>query len=365
MAAGISLILFNNENAVDISELVLEVQWKGRKGASSRSIKVKLLDDDGYNHARSGIDATEGHQCIFSYNGSELFRGMIMTQTQTDKKTMSITAYDNGIYLANNKDTFTYENKTAGDIFADCCTRFGLPVGEVAECKYRIPEFIKSKTTAFDAITDALSLDYDNTGIRHFVVSDKGKLSLITRRNNIVQWVIGKGSNLISYSYSKSISNIKTRVKMLSKEDTVVATSINRDRESKIGIFQDIEKPDEGLTKAQIIELANVFMRENSIPEVTLSVEALGIPEVISGVGVFIIIDSLGISRTLYVDSDTHTFQGRNHTMSLDLTYANDINSEVQNEQYKGNDTTGAGKQYGSHTWNSNFFNPFKNPNGK
>ena len=220
---GISLIVTKGSETIEISQLVQKITWKGRKGSSSRTLTVNLIDDDGYKHARSGIDVEQGHQCIFSYDGNELFRGIIMKQSQSDKKTMSFTAYDNGIYLANNKDTFCYENKTATEIFRDCCTRFGIPMGEVASCTYKIPDLTKSKTTAFDAIADALSLDFDATGIRHYVASNKGKISLLTRRENILQWVIEPGANLTGYSYTKSIEDIKTRVKMVSKEGTTLA----------------------------------------------------------------------------------------------------------------------------------------------
>mgnify|MGYP001078255499 CR=1 FL=1 len=50
--------------------------------------------------------------------------------------------------------------------------------------------------------------------------------------------------------------------------------------------------------------------------------DLIGIPDVISGVGVFVIIPHIAISRTLYVDSDTHTFKDNLHTMSLQLSYA-------------------------------------------
>ena len=63
----------------------------------------------------------------------KLFRGMIMKQSHSNKKTMSITAYDNGIYLSNNKDTFNYKNITAAEVFKDCCKRFGLPYMGVAD----------------------------------------------------------------------------------------------------------------------------------------------------------------------------------------------------------------------------------------
>jgi hypothetical protein len=338
MADGMSLIILKGEQGYDVTQLVEQVKWKGRKGSSSRTLSVTLIDDDGYKHARSGIDVEQGHQCIFSYDGVELFRGIIMSQTQSNQKKLQFTAYDNGIYLANNKDTFCYENKTASDVFRDCCTRFGLPMGEVAKCSYKIPELTKSKTTAFDAIADALSLDFDATGIRHYVASSKGKLSLLTRRENILQWVIEVGQNITSYSYSRSIEDIKTRVKMVSKEGTTVAEKSNAELEKKIGIFQEIDQPDESLTAAQVNDLIESIMEEKGTPERTLSVEAMGIAEVISGIGVYIIIPELEISRTFYVDEDTHTFEDNKHTMSLKLNYANDLAKEEKGAEDSGKD---------------------------
>lgn len=329
---GISLIITKGSEALDISELVKKVQWKGRKGSSSRTITVNLIDDDGYKHARSGIDVEEGYQCIFRYDGAELFRGVIMKQTQGDDKMMSFTAYDNGIYLANNRDTFCYENKTATEVFKDCCTRFGIPTGEVANCSYKIPELTKSKTTAWDTIADALSLDFDATGIRHYVSCSGGKVSLLTRRENILQWVIEPGANLTGYSYTRSIEDIKTRVKMVSKEGTTIAEKSNSSLENKIGIFQEIDQPDESLTEAQINDLIDSMMEEKSTPERSLSVDAIGIPEVIAGIGVYIIIPELELSRTFYVDQDTHTFEDRSHTMSLKLTFATDVTKEDKSD---------------------------------
>lgn len=341
MADGISLIIIKDEQGYDVTQLVEQIKWKGRKGSSARTLTAKLIDDDGYKHARSGIDVEKGHQCLFSYNGKELFRGIIMTQTQSNKKTLTFTAYDNGIYLANNKDTFTYENKTASEVFKDCCTRFGLPMGEVANCSYKIPELTKSKTTAFDAIADALSLDFDATGIRHYVASEKGNLKLLTRRENIMQWVIEVGQNLTSYSYTRSIEDIKTRVKMVSKEGTTLAEKKNAALEKKIGVFQEIDKPDESLTTAQINDLISSILDEKSTPERTLNVEAVGIAEVISGIGVYIIIPEMNLSRTFYVDEDTHVFEDNKHTMTLKLNYANDLAKEE-----KGSSDAGGGKDY-------------------
>ncbi len=319
--SDISLILYRDSKTYDISELVESIKWKGRKGSAARSVSISLLDCKG---AQSGIDVTKGHQLIFSYKGKELFRGMIMSQQQSESFKMPITAYDNGIYLSNNKDTFVYENKTVHDIFIDVCKRFGIKYSDVAKTSYKIPELTKSKTTAWDAILDAISQDFKATGTKYYVNSSKGVLSLIKRRENILQWVLETGGNIMSYTYKKSIEDIKTRLKILSDEDKVYAVKKNTELEKKIGIFQDIEKKDDDLSEAKLQEHIKETLKEISTPEISLSVEALGIPDVISGVGVYVIIDELGIKRTFYVDEDTHTFKGGSHTMNLTLNSVNE-----------------------------------------
>ena len=319
--SDINLILYHDGKTYDISELVESIKWKGRKGSAARSVSISLLDCKG---AQSGIDVTKCHQLIFSYKGKELFRGMIMSQQQSESFKMPITAYDNGIYLSNNKDTFVYENKTVHDIFIDVCKRFGIKYSDVAKTSYKIPELTKSKTTAWDAILDAISQDFKATGTKYYVNSSKGVLSLIKRRENILQWVLETGGNIMSYTYKKSIEDIKTRLKILSDEDKVYAVKKNTELEKKIGIFQDIEKKDDDLSEAKLQEHIKETLKEISTPEISLSVEALGIPDVISGVGVYVIIDELGIKRTFYVDEDSHTFKGGSHTMNLTLNSVNE-----------------------------------------
>lgn len=319
------IIIKGGTSATDITSLVEEFSWKGRKGSSSRSVVVKLLDDDGHNHARSGIDVEEGYNCLINADGKEIFRGIIMKSQQRDNKIMSFTAYDNGIYLANNRDTFTFTNKTASEIFLDVSSRFGLEVDTVAKTSYKIPELIKKRSTGWDAICDAMSLEYEATGVRHYVTSSKGKVSMTTRRENILQWVLEVNTNITSYTYTKSIEDVRTRIRLLSDEGVVLAESCNSTLESKIGVMQDINVLDETLTDAQLKDLCKTILGEISTPSRTLDLEALGLTDVYSGVGVFIVIPHLGLSRTFYVDQDTHTFVGNKHTMSLKLTLATDI----------------------------------------
>lgn len=326
--ARIQLLVVKDKKAIDMTNLVKSVRWSGRKGSSARTITVAMIDDDGYRHARSGIDVADGNQCVFLVDGKERFRGILMDQNQGDNKQLKFKAYDNGIYLANNKDTFVYKNKTADQVFSDVCSRFGIPTGEVAKCSYKIPEFTKSKTTGQDAVLDALSLDYKATGTRHFISSDKGKLSLLQRKDQVISFVVDGDANLYGYSYTKSIESIKTRVKMISKEGTTLAEKSNSSLEQKIGIFQEIQQPDESLTKAQVKDLVGSVLDTLDDPEETLMLNILGDPDVISGKAILVKIPHLDISRAYYVDSDDHTFEDNMHTMSLTLTTAAEIKKE-------------------------------------
>lgn len=326
--ARIQLLVVKDKKTIDMTNLVQSVRWSGRKGSSARTITVAMIDDDGYRHARSGIDVADGNQCVFLVDGKERFRGILMNQNQGDNKQLKFKAYDNGIYLANNKDTFVYKNKTADQVFSDVCSRFGIPTGEIAKCSYKIPELTKSKTTGQDAVLDALSLDYKATGTRHFISSDKGKLSLLQRKDQVISFVVDGDANLYGYSYTKSIESIKTRVKMISKEGTTLAEKSNSSLEQKIGIFQEIQQPDESLTKAQVKDLVGSVLDTLDDPEETLMLNILGDPDVISGKAILVKIPHLDISRAYYVDSDDHTFEDNMHTMSLTLTTAAEIKKE-------------------------------------
>lgn len=323
--SSIKLVVVKNDKAYDMSELVSTVKWSGRKGSAARSLSVTFIDDDGYGHDRTGIDVEEGHQCVFYWKGRELFRGMFMRQEQSTKKTMTVTAYDNGIYLSNNKDTFNYTNKTASQIFKDCCTRFGIPQGALADTAYIIPELPKPKTTPWDVICDALSITYKATGIRYYPTCKGDEIALLERRLNILQWVLETGVNLTDYAQTKSIESVKTRIKLLSKEGDVLAEATDAALEKKIGVFQDVTQIRDEMTAAQLNELAQTTLEESSEPKKTLSLSVLGLPDVITGVGVFVQIKELSIAKSYYVEDDTHTFDGNYHGMSLKLALASDI----------------------------------------
>ncbi len=321
---GLTVIRANSTVGSDISQLVSQVVLSGRKGSASRSLEITLLDNEESGESRLNIDLLKGYRCIFTWDGKELFRGVIFKKTNTNSNKTTYKAYDMGIYLSNNKESFIYENCTLSQIFSDIAYKFGLRCSEIYQTSYIIPTISKTKTTAWDILTKAMKSQYEATGNKYYIDSDRDYLRLRRRIDNVVQWVLDSAGNIISYTRTVSIEKLRTRYKLFSKEDTVTAWTIYNGLESALGIMQEVESSSDTLSEAQAIERTKTKMKQLGQTEETIKVDALGIPDVISGVAVYIVMPSLGLSKTYYVDSDTHTFTDDYHKMSLSLNKLSD-----------------------------------------
>ena len=324
MIAPAKILVVKQGAAYDMSQLVSMVRWSGRRGSAARRLEVTFVDDDGQGRDRAGLNVENGDSVIFYWKNEELFRGMFVMQNQSRRKVLNAKAYDIGIRLANNFDTFCYTNKTASAIFRDVCNRFGIPIGQVADTRYVISELPKPMTTAWDVLTDALAITYAATGIRHYPAVQREVMSLVERRLNILQWVIETGVNLIDYTQVKTIEHIKTRIILLSSEGRVLATAENTELKRRLGTFQLVKRVDDDMNAGQLSRLVNTTLAENNQDTQHMTITAKGLPEAVTGRGIFVAVKPLDVSRSYYVEQDMHTFDRQSYTMNLELVPATD-----------------------------------------
>lgn len=322
---SIALYIYHGKKGWDVSELVVDITWYGRKSSLARSLDITLLDDDSPSQSRIKIDVEKGYTCVFKWKGKEKFRGIIMKQTQSAKKQLKLKAYDECIYLSNSQDSFSYKNKTATEIFKDCIKRAGLTCGTVVNTGSKIKSLVKQKTYYADCLLDALSTTYKRTKKRYYIRANGGKVELLRRKEHMTQIVLEVGANIIDYTYNKSIEKIKTRFRIYSDKGKVVYEKKNTTLEKRFGRFMMVDTAKEKQNDAQIRKLVNTMISENGYPEETLSISSLGIISAISGGCLYVIIPHLGIKRTFYIDEDKHVFKGESHTMTLTLNFATDI----------------------------------------
>lgn len=331
--SGITLIVTKGDAAYDMTNLVQKITWSGKKSAMPRTLEIKMVDSDKHGYDRPAINVDDGNQCLFMWNGAELFRGIFMSAHQESSRQGTYKAYDAGVYLAKNMDTFVYKKKTATQIFEDICKRFEIEYTSV-NTGYTIEDLTKPNTTAADAIWAALAKTYNAKGTRYYVLAQKGKLHLISRADNLTQLVVEEGANAIDFSRDRSIENVYTRVKLYSDDNAALSSAADTGIEAKIGIMQYTEQGDSKDSKATLNTKAQTLLALKKKTEETLEVEVIGDATIYSGVAVYLNLPFLGIQKTYYVDEDEHEFSGNMHTMRLKLNAVNDVQGadEIENK---------------------------------
>lgn len=310
----------------DIVEIPTEsITWSGQRYKAARKIMANILYTD-----QSGLRYTkieEGNTVLFKWKGKEVFRGTVFSKNKTKSGLLSLVAYDMLQYLLLNKDVYVFSKKRADQIIVRFCKDFLIPYGSIANTKVILNEIFQNETTLYDMALRSLVNTEKQGGIRYQLISDKGALTLKEWKPSAEQWVIETGVNLIDYNLSTSIEETATQVKLVSGDDDKPITVTVKDAagQKKFGVLQHFEKVTDKLNKGKLTKRANSILKENKGIQKEFEVDALGIPEIVSGKPVYVIENDIGVKGTYYVDTDTHHFKGEHHEMQLKLLEKNTI----------------------------------------
>lgn len=313
------VLLIKNGESYDITELVKSITWSGDKTKPSRTFNFGLVDTEKGGHKRAKLE--EGDGILFRIDGIERFRGYIF-KISGGPDTMDITCYDKLIYISNNKDEALFVGKKASDIARKLCNDFGIPIGEIADTGYVIPYYCFDGDTLYDMIMSALKVTYEHTKVKYAIRAREGKFDLYRVSENLYHLTLETGINIGDYSYDSSIEESRTKVKLIVGEQDKTSTIVVSDNKaiSKYGVMQHYEKLNENLTYAQAKEKADKLLEELKSPKQSLSISnVIGIPDIITGVSVYVYIPDIGVHRGFFVENDSHSFEGKKHVMSLQL----------------------------------------------
>ena len=315
----ITLEIVQNDTHTKVTNLLKKVTVSGRRGDAPRTLSATISDSEQF--VRVPANSGEGQQVFFYLGKDEIFRGLLMTDSRSSERTLTIKAYDNCIYLCNNKGSFSFKNKTATYIFKYCLKKLGLPLGSAVNTGHVIGELIKKATTYWDVIEDALSQTYRSTGIRYYVCSEKGKIYLRKREEQSQMPVLSLDGNVISYDMSRSIYNTRTRLKLITSKGKSKGSTVNSSLEKKIGKFADVQTVDEDITKTELKRKLRVFDRDSSVISNELKISASGDMRCVSGKCAYVQISPINTKRIMFIEEDTHTFENGHHKMDLKLSY--------------------------------------------
>jgi hypothetical protein len=305
------------------------ITWSGQRYSAARKVEANIL----YKHVGYDIlsEIQEGNTVLFKWKGTELFRGTIFNRNITKSGKLTFTAYDMLQYLLLNKDVYVFSKKRADQILLQLCKDFKIPYASITNTKYVFKSLVfESETSLYDMILKALIETEKQTKKKYRVYSRLGKIYLQEWPNPTSQWVLETGVNIEDFTYSTSIEEVATRVKLESGEDKKTTKVVVSDQDGikRYGVLQYYEKVTDNLNKAQLTQRANNLLSKKKSPKKRLSIDGLGITDLTSGMPVYVYIPDAKLRGTYFIDTDTHTFTGKSHKMSLDLITSNTLPEE-------------------------------------
>ncbi|MCA1294576.1 hypothetical protein LBW89_16245 [Paenibacillus sp. alder61] len=327
----------DDKQNVYLDPIVKSINWSGDIKQAARKLVVEVSNTGDLRDLYMMFEKGAELRLILDEK-RELFRGVLFADQINSKGQMTLTAYDENIYLTKNKDTKIFRNQSASAIVKRLCHEFSIPMGEIQDTGYVIPKLVFREKTLFEMMVTALTETQKQNGQYFWITSREGKLQLLARKEQKGKWVLENGVNLLDATYSQSIEETRTQIKVIGgdvEKKAIMASAKDGELIRRFGIMQHVEKPEKDMTQSQMEQRAKQLLEDLATIEDQARIECLGIPDVVSGSCVYVKEAVTGILGGYYISADEHRFENGSHTMSLTLSATDDI-PEMEYSEQKG-----------------------------
>ena len=308
-------LLIQHGNKVFNPSVPEGITWSTERKGCPGELQFKVIKDD-------ELTITEGDAVRLKVNGSKIFYGFIFKLKRDKGETISVTAYDQLRYLKN-KDTYVYENKTAGELIKMIAEDFRMQTGHIENTGFKIKSRVEENTALFDMIQTALDLTLENKSKMYVMYDDFGKVTLKSLDNMKLDILIDEetGEN---FDYTSSIDDqTYNKVKLTydnektgTREVYIAQNSENINSWGVLQHFDTLQEGENGQAKADaLLDLYNAKTRNLSIKN------AFGDTRVRAGSMVVVMLDlgDVKVKNFMLVEKCKHEFNNSQHLMNLTL----------------------------------------------
>ena len=282
------------------------------------------------------ISIPEGSSVELAVDGVDMFKGYVFTASQNRDGEVEYTAYDQLRYLKANA-SYVFEAMTLPQIIQQIAADFGLTCGTLVDTWYAFPCLIKENTSCLDIIFDALAETIYMTGKIFVFYDNAGALTLVEAKDMYSGTLIGDKSLATDFTYKRDIdSDTYNRIKLVrpNSETGMADTYIVEDTDTQAmwGLLQYYDQVDENMNAAQIEKMCTQYLQYYNRVVQELTIDALGIPGLRAGMIVPVrlsAVDSLSVSRLMLAEKVTHTFDGDDHTMSIEVKNFDNLGGDL------------------------------------
>lgn len=316
-------LFLQHKNALFDATPILEdgVEWSASVLGRAGKLKFSVVRD-------GVVNFVEGDKATLLADGQTLFSGWVMTKERTSDQIIAVTAYDQMFYLARNKGTYIYQDKTAAELLRMIAADFGLQTGEISDCGWKIPQRIEEGETLLDILNSALEISGKATGKEFFLFDRAGKLTVKERQEMAVNAVLRCDGGISDYHYKTDISRDTFNTVRLyhagRKEAERLAYEAERGGEiEKWGRLQYYRHVPYALNSVQLREMAEGILSEKCRVKKELTLENInGDMMLFAGNSVWVDIPDLAeisLQGMALIESCTHIFRGGEHRTRMDI----------------------------------------------
>ncbi len=308
------LVLFHGKNQIEATQIASRIQWSGETTSCARELSATLAVPGDLWKKIELMDAV-----ILQGERGQLFSGMIWRRERdSNRDTMDITAFDNGLYLKKNKDSYKVDGSTAEDLTRRICADYGIGIGAVEPTGVAITANFLGKDL-YSMIQSAYTQASKTTGRQYAMRFHKNKLFVRARGVNADTVVIEQGRNLINAHMVESAEDIITRVKIFDKDDNLVRVEEDAAAVSKYGVLQNIvqqtAKTDGSAEATQLLQKSRFAQ---------IDVTNIGDERCVTGEAVLVLDRATKARGIFYIDSDVHTWESNGvYQNALTLNFQN------------------------------------------
>ena len=295
-------------NDKDITNICVNATWSGDIDERSRSLNFTYLYNPKISMTLIKIEIGDSIN-LFDDKNRLLYVGVVTeVASSLSGSDVSVTSRDVLWYLGKNKLAGVYTG-SAETIARKILDEFGIPVGNLESVAVDKTVISTGDKTIYKAISEAYGEDY-------YIVALGEKVEVRKKGSEVVAVISGK-ANLIDARYKKSMEDMVNKVIVLN-DDNRKTFEISAEENLKYGILQEVIKAEKD--KDVVISAKEKLVGIKDASNIT----AMGNFDVVSGKAVIIQDTSNGFTGKFLVTSDSHSFSGGEHTMSLTVEVLNE-----------------------------------------
>lgn len=319
----IKLFIQNKNITYDVSSLATDsITLTTERQGSPAKLEFKIARDVVLNN--NTLAFYEGNEVRFIVDDVNMFKGYIFSKSRTKEQIITVVAYDQTRYLTN-KETLTYEYKTASQVIKMIAGKYNLEVGEIEDTEYVIDSRIENEISLWDIILNAIDITKIYTQKNFIFYDDFGSLTLKNIGNCVLPLcLISDETTLIDFNFKTDIdSDTYNKIKLYrdtkeGREVYIVQDSLNQ---LKWGILQHSAPTSQYYSEQKIKAIAEGMLKIKNRVKRTLSVEDIGDLRVRAGFLIYTKLKDVGetIDCLLVIEKCVHTFKNNEHTMKIDF----------------------------------------------